>query len=75
MFDLSQLFDFVKVDPDHGILQSILLFMIWWQSRRLREDIASLKMSFTKQRTDYEVKFREVETRIDVLKAKKTLGL
>lgn len=75
MFDLSQLFDFVKVDPDHGILQSILLFMIWWQSRRLREDIASLKMSFTKQKTDYEVKFREVETRIDVLKAKKTLGL
>jgi hypothetical protein len=71
MFDFSQILELAKLEPGHGLVQSILLFMIWLQSRGLRQDVASLKDAITVQRNNNEVRFQKIEGRLTILEGGK----
>lgn len=42
MVDLSQILQLLKIEPGSGLLQSALLFMIYWSSHGVRKDIKAL---------------------------------
>lgn len=60
MFDFSQVIDFAKVDPGHGLIQCLLLSMIWYQSKEIRKVLEK-----TKERLD------NIEDRVIVLEGVK----
>lgn len=51
MFDFGLILDFLKVEPGHGAVQCLLLFMIWWTSKGIRRDLADYKQ-YTDTRLD-----------------------
>lgn len=67
MFDFSNITELLKVEPGHGLIQSILLFMIWITSRGLKKEVINLKDSLTQAKTFYETRFEKLEGRLDVL--------
>lgn len=67
MFDMGSLLDLMKMEPGHGFLQSVLLFMIWWQSKGLRKEIVSLKDSFHEAKSQNDKRFDVIEHRITIL--------
>ena len=67
MFDFSQILEFVKFEPGHGLLQSALLFMIWLQSRGLRKELVELRVMLGDVKSHVEKRFELVERRITIL--------
>lgn len=70
MFEFSQIIDFAKLAPGHAFVQSVLLFMIWWQSKGLRKEIASLRDSFSETKSTIDKRFDGVENRLSLLEKK-----
>ena len=70
MFDFSQFVTFAKIEPGHGALQSILLFMIWWQGRGLRKELSSFRESVAQTLSAIDKRFENLEIRITVLEKK-----
>lgn len=68
MFDLGQVFELMRIEPG---LQTVLLFMIWWQSRGLRKDVASLHEYFNQASSVTDTKFKEINLRLILLEEKK----
>ncbi len=67
MFDLSQILELLRVEPGHGLVQSLLLFMIWLSSRSLKKELIGLRDSLTDMRLHQEVRFEKIESRIETL--------
>lgn len=42
MVELSHIMQLLQIEPGSGLLQSALLFMIYWSSHGIRKDIKSL---------------------------------
>jgi len=71
MFEFDQIIELLKVEPGHGMTQSVLLFMIWWSSRGVKKEIASLKKVLDAVQAVYETRFSKIEGRISALEATK----
>lgn len=74
MFDFDQVFNMMKIEPGHGMLQSILLFMIWLSSRSLRKEIQTLREYLQKLEVGIEMRFQRVEGRVNTLEIKQNKG-
>lgn len=72
MFEFSQLLELLKVEPGHGLVQSLLLFMIWITSRGLKKELVGLRDSLTDMKIHHEVRFEQIETRVQTLERKAT---
>lgn len=70
MFDLSQIMQLLKVDPGNGLVQSLLLFMIWLSSRGLKKELVALRDSLTDMKIHHEVRFEQIEARVQTLERK-----
>lgn len=70
MFDFSAILDFIKLEPGHGLMQTVLLFMIWLQSKGLRREIASLRDGLAEARSTMDKRFEKIEWRITVIENK-----
>ncbi len=70
MFDFTQVIEFAKAEPGHGLLQSVLLFMIWWQSKGLRKEIVALRDGMTETKSIIEKRFINIENRIVFLETR-----
>jgi hypothetical protein len=64
MLDFGQLMEFMKIEPGHGLLQSVLLFMIWWQSRGFRQDLKMLKEALGEAKIHMDKRFEKIEERL-----------
>ena len=67
MFDFSWITEFIRLEPGHGLLQSVLLFMIWLQSRGLRKEMMGLKDGLAEAKFIIDKKFDIIEGRLSVL--------
>lgn len=67
MFDFSQVLELMKLEPGHGLIQSLLLFMIWMTSRGLKKEVIALKDGLTDLKVNHEVRFEKIEGRVIVL--------
>lgn len=70
MFDFSQIVELMRAEPGHGLLQSVLLFMIWLTSRSLKKELVSLKDSLSDMKIHNEVRFEKIEGRLTTLESK-----
>ncbi len=70
MFEVSQVLELMKVEPGSGLVQSILLFMIWWSSREIKKAIASLGTRIDISDIKNETRFVKIENRITDLESK-----
>lgn len=70
LFDFSSVIEFAKAEPGHGLLQSVLLFMIWLQSKGLRKEVANLVTSMTEFKMSVEKRFEKIEGRVTQLEIK-----
>lgn len=66
MFDFNEIINFAKVEQGHGLLQCVLLFMIWWQSRGLRKDLTNYKEQNDKM-------FEKLDLRVKILEGVKAI--
>lgn len=71
MFDFSQIFELMKLDSGHSILQSVLLFMIWIQSRGLRQEMGNLKRSLQDAKSTIDKRIENLEQRLIFLEEKR----
>lgn len=71
MFDFSSIIELMKVEPGHGLLQSVLLFMIWIQSRGVRKELEGLRKAFIDSKQVTEQRFVGIENRLLVLEGGK----
>ena len=74
----STVFELLKSEPGHGLLQSGLLFMIWMSTRGLKKEVQELKETLTKMEIGYGVRIGSIENhlethaeRLDLLEGKK----
>lgn len=67
MFDFSQILDMLKLEPGHGLVQSLLLFMIWLSSRGLKKELVELKSSLLEFKIHNEDRFKHIEDRLTTL--------
>lgn len=70
MFDFSQVLDFMRLGQGHGLIQSVLLFMIWWQGKGLRKELVTLRDSFSEAKSNTDKRFEHIEGRITVLETR-----
>lgn len=70
MFDLETIGELLKVEPGHGLIQSVLLFMIWLSSRNIKLELRSLKDALTQFKERSEARFAKIETRVEILETK-----
>lgn len=72
MFDFNQIIEFIKSGSDakHGMLQSVLLFMIWITSRGLKKELNALRETFSAAQLALSQRFKNLEDRILVLEQK-----
>lgn len=66
MIDINQVFEYVKWDQ-HGLLQTLLLFMIWWTSRGIRKDLHDYKQTTNTRLEINEERINDHEGRISTL--------
>lgn len=67
MFDFSSVIEFIKIEPGHGILQSVLLFMIWIQGKGLRKEIGMIKDALAETKSVIDKRFEKIEWRITAI--------
>lgn len=67
MLSLSEIYNFMKIDPGHGLLQSLFLFMIWMNSRGIKREIMGLTTNLVVQEEKIKERFEKIETRINLL--------
>lgn len=70
MFDFNQIMEFMKIEPGHGLLQSVLLFMIWWQGKGFRQDLKHLKDGLGEAKIHMDKRFEKIEERLMFLEEK-----
>lgn len=58
---IGQVADFIKIDPSHGILQSVLLFMIWWSSKDLKKELVKVQIGLNDHMSKDENRFQRLE--------------
>jgi len=71
MFSLDWIQRMMEIEPGHGLLQSILLFMIWLQSKGLRDEIRALRKIFAEAQLAIGERFKNLEVRVTNLETKK----
>ena len=64
MFDLQSIIDVMKVEPGHGLIQSVLLLMIWWQSKSLKQEMTFLRQLIGEVKLNLEKRFESIEDRV-----------
>lgn len=66
MLDLSisSMFELLKIEPGGGMLQSVLLFMIWLSARGLKKEVRELKESLTRIEIGHEVRIGSIENQL-----------
>lgn len=57
---LDKGFELLKMEPGSGMLNSILLFLIWW-------NVKSLKAILTQLITDHEVRITKLEVKAGII--------
>ena len=61
MFDLEQVWTLAKIEPGHNLAQCVLLFMIWWSSRGLKQEVSRLNASLFTNQKETKEKFEKVD--------------
>jgi len=67
MFELSEVVQFLKVEPGHGFVQSFLLLMIWLNSRNLKKELQGIRDALSETKAQIEYRFLKIEERVSVL--------
>jgi hypothetical protein len=67
LIDLNQIVDFLKIEPGHGLVQTILLLMIWWSSRGVKKEISTLRDSVLEVKIHVEDRFQGIEKRLTLI--------
>lgn len=67
LFDFNQVIDLLKVEPGHGLIQSLLLLMIWWSSRGVKKEIMALRDSVQEVKLHVEDRFKTIEARLQLI--------
>jgi hypothetical protein len=70
MIEFSQVLDLMKVEPGHGLVQCLLLLMIWFSARGIKKEIVSLKDSLRNIKDETEDKITDHEKRIRLIENK-----
>lgn len=70
MLDFNQLYEMLRVEPGHGLAQTILLAMIWWTSSGLKKELISLGEKIADLRTHHEFRLEKLEDRLTVIETK-----
>jgi len=71
MFDWSSVVELMKIEPGHGLVQSVLLFMIWIQSRGVRLAIKKLEEALSSDKASNEIRFQKIENRLTIVEGMK----
>lgn len=72
LFDLSQIGEFIRLEPGHGLVQSLLLFMIWLNSRGVKKELITLTERLLDMKAHHEERFSKVEDRLTILEKRGT---
>jgi len=67
MFDFNSILDLLKVEPGHGLVQSVILLGIWLQARGVKQEISKLASSLDRVRLDTDEKIHQHEIRLTKL--------
>lgn len=67
IIDLGQIFEFLRAEPGHGLLQSFLLFMIWLNSRGVKREVMSLGDRLSDLRSSNEFRLDRLEKRLTIV--------
>lgn len=70
MFELSQIWALLQIEPGAGLLQSVILFGIWWNSRAIKKGIFDLGTRMNKTDQKNEARFVAIEGRLTKLEPK-----
>lgn len=70
LFDLSQIFNFWKSDPSHGLLQSLILLGIWATARGVQKQLVVLGHRLDEINNQNEKRFEKIEVRLTFLETK-----
>jgi hypothetical protein len=65
MFEFDQILQFLKVEPGHGLLQSVLLLMIWLTSRGLRKDMKDIRDDLGQAKSLTNKRFEEHDKKLE----------
>lgn len=65
--DTHLIVELLNNEPGHGLLQTVLLAMIWWSARGVKTEIIHLKDSFSTHKLHNEERFGSIETRLTKL--------
>lgn len=63
MFDFNVVFELLKYEPGHGLIQSFLLAMIWFSSRGIKNELKIL----AKLIENHDKRFINIEGRVSIL--------
>lgn len=58
---IEHLFALLDKEPGSGLAQTILLFLIWINSRGLKKELISLKEALTKMEISHEIRIGNLE--------------
>ena len=64
MFDFQSIIELMRLEPGHGLIQSVLLLMIWWQSKSLKQEMTFLRQLIGEVKLNLEKRFESIETRV-----------
>jgi len=67
VFDFNSIMDLLKVEPGHGLIQSVILLGIWLQARGVKQEISKLASSLDKVRLDTDEKLQQHDIRLTKL--------
>lgn len=64
LFDLNQISELLKVEPGHGLVQSLLLALIWWESRGVKKTVVALMTRLADLKENHETILDKHESRL-----------
>jgi hypothetical protein len=69
MFEIpiDQLIGLVKAEPGSGMVQSILLFLIWINARGLKKELRSLKNAITGLEVGHGIRLGTLEEKVNTI--------
>ena len=72
MFDFNSIMELLRVEPGHGLIQSVILLGIWWQAKGVKQEVANLASSLNQIKLDTDTKFKQHDTRLEKLELGET---
>lgn len=67
LIDLHQMIELMSVEPGHGFVQCVLLFMIWLNSRGLKKEVITLGERLSDMRANHEIRLDKIERQLTLL--------